>query len=228
MALDAKSTFTHPIQVNLTAGSDSGVAILIGTGSPAGATDPWASAGKGSLHIRIDATDDYSALYQKVDADSANDDWVPFIAHMDEDNRTLEGHLTMDADKRVYWRGSEISAYSNAASYLTITAPSAVTVADKFRVSSSGTAMAMILAGSGTIAFGALDSLATSTACLEITSLTQNHKVIVSPSTMSGCLSINGVCASPGGELMQMTVTNVASAATDAGNVVFSYLAIQD
>jgi len=63
-----------------------------------------------------------------------------------------------------------------------------------------------------------------STACLTVTGLTQEHKIFISPSTMSGCLTISGVCASPGGGLLAMTVT--ATSSYTGGNVVFGYMAV--
>lgn len=223
MALSPKSTLVHPIQIGLTAGSDSGVALLIGSGSPDGNTDPWASAGKSSLHLRIDATDDESPLYCKVDDDSADDDWVPFFVEKDESDRILEGHLTLDVDKRVYFRDTDTSIYSDSACKLYVATPSGMDV-EKLTVG-SGTFYDSFLAGSGTIIFGALAASATSTACLAVTGLTQEHKIFVSPSSMSGCLNINGVSCSPGGGLLALTVTNLAAEATAVGNVVFGYTA---
>lgn len=224
MALSPKVTLTHPIEIALTAGSSSGVALLIGSGSPDGNTDPWASAGKGSVHLRIDATDDYPALYGKVDADSADDDWVPYIAEKSMMDHTLKGNLTMDTDKRVYFRDStDLSIYSDAACKLYVAAPSGIDI-EKLTVG-TGTYYDSFLAGSGTIIFGALAASATSTACLAVTGLTQEHKIFVSPSSMSGCLVINAVSCSPGGGLLALTVVNLAAEATPVGNVVFGYTA---
>jgi hypothetical protein len=225
MALDAKTTITHPIQIDLTAGSSSGVALLIASGAPTGAADPQTSAGKGSLYIRIDATDDEPALYQKVDADGANDDWVPVVVHKSEAEVTLENHLTIDADKRVYFRDTDMSIYSDAASKLSILAPSGTNI-DKMKVG-GGTYFDSFLAGSGTIAFGAIAKGATSTACLGVTGLTQEHKLFISPSTMSACLNINAAVCLAAGASIGLTVSNTsASEASDAGNVVFGYMAI--
>jgi len=224
MALEPKTTMTHPIQIGLTAGSDSGVALLIGSGSPDGNTDPWLSAGKGSLHIRIDATDDYGPLYAKVDDDGADDDWVHFVADLEEDDITLEGHVTLDADKRVYFRDTNNSIYSDSACKLYVSTASGMDI-EKVSVG-SGTFIDSVLAGSGTIAYGALGAGATSTACFTVTGLTQEHKIFISPSSMSGCLVVNAVSCSPGGGLLALTVGNTASEAAAAGNVVFGYLAL--
>ena len=224
MALDAKASLTHPIQIDQTAGSSSGRAILINSGSPDGNTDPYQSAAKGSIFIRTDATDDYPPLYVKVDADGADDDWVPVIVEKSEMDHTLEGDLIMDSDKRVWFRDStDVSIYSDAACKLYCTAPSGFDIA-KVSVG-SGTYMENVLAGSGTITFGALGASVASTACLAVTGLTQQHYCYFSPSTMSGCLIPSGFCCSPGGGLLALTVTATSSYA--GGNVVFSYWAVQ-
>ena len=223
MALSQKTTLTHPIEIALTAGSSSGVAILVGAGSPDGNTDPWNSAGKGSLHIRIDQTDDYSPLYVKVDADGADDDWVPTFVEYDSTGRTLKSTLTMNVDNKVQFRDTGIFIHSNAGSYMNITAPSGVDIS-KLTIG-SGTYYNSFLAGSGTISYGALVAGATSTACLSITGLTQAHKIFLAPSTMSGCLVMNAWSCSPGGGLLALTVANSGSETTPVGNVVFGYTA---
>ncbi|MHC4230622.1 MAG: hypothetical protein ACYSW0_24565 [Planctomycetota bacterium] len=224
MALSEKSTLTHPIEIGLTAGSSSGVALLIGSGSPDGNTDPYNSAGKGSVYLRIDQTDDISPFYAKVDNDGADDDWVPFFVEKDEGDRILEGNLTMDADKRVYFRDTDTSIYSDSACKLYVDTASGMDI-NKLKVG-SGTYFDSILAGSGTIVYGALAASAASTASMSVTGLTQEHKVFVSPCSMSGCLVINAVSCSPGGGLMALTVVNVAAETTAVGNVVFGYWAV--
>lgn len=224
MALDAKSSLTHPIQIDQTAGSSSSRAILINSGSPDGNTDPYQSAAKGSIFIRTDATDDYPSLYVKVDADGADDDWVPVIVEKSEMDHILEGDLTLDADKRLWFRDStDVSIYSDAACKLYFTAPSGVDF-EKMSVG-SGTYMENVITGSGTITYGALAEAATSTACLAVTGLTQQHYCNFSPSTMSGSLTVHGFCCSPGGGLLQLTVA--AASAYAGGDVVFSYWAVQ-
>jgi hypothetical protein len=222
MPLNPNSSFVHPIQIQLTAGSDSGIALLIGSGSPDGNTDPYNSAGKGSPYLRIDATDDYPSLYLKVDDDGADDDWAPVMVEKSEDDHILEGNLTLDADKRVYFRDTDTSIYSDAACKLYIEAASGTDI-DKLKVG-SGTYFDSILAGSGVIVYGALAEAATSTASLAVTGLTQEHKVFVSPSSVSGSLIINQYSCSPGGGLLAMTVT--AASAYAGGNVVFGYWAV--
>jgi hypothetical protein len=215
---------THPIEIALTAGSSSGVALLIGSGSPDGNTDPYNSAGKGSFYLRIDQTDDYSPLYVKVDADGADDDWVPTFVEKDEADRILEGNLTLDADKRLYFRDTDTSIYSDSACKLYIDTASGIDI-DKMKVG-SGTYFDSVLAGSATIVYGALAASATSTACVAVTGLTQEHKIFFSPSSMSGCLMVHGISCSPGGGLIALTVSNAASEVTAAGNVVFGYWAV--
>jgi len=43
------------------------VEFIMNDSAPDGASDPWSSAPKGSLHFRGNATDDQSPLYVKVD-----------------------------------------------------------------------------------------------------------------------------------------------------------------
>lgn len=224
MALSPNITLTHPIQIGLTAGSDSGVAILIGSGSPDGNADPFASAGKSSIFFSINQTDDQPAMYQKVDNDGADDDWVQFLLNKTEGPTTFENHVTLDVDKRIYFRDTDTSIYSDSACKLYVSAASGMDI-EKVSVG-SGTFIDSIIAGSGTIAFGALVAGATSTACLAITNLTQEHKIFVSPSSMSACLNLNAVSCSPGGGLLSMTVGNTASEAATAGDVIFGYMAL--
>lgn len=224
MALDAKVTLTHPIQIDQTAGSSSGRAILINSGSPDGNTDPYNSAAKGSVFIRTDATDDYPSLYVKIDADGADDDWVPVIVEKSEMDHTLEGHLTMDADKRTYYRDTDISVYSSAACKLSIVAPSGVDV-DKLTVG-TGTYVSGLIAGSATLAFGAIAASAASTACLAITGLTQGHYIFLAPSGMAGSLVLTGWGCSPGGGVLKVDVANLAVETTAACDIVFGYLAL--
>jgi hypothetical protein len=286
MALNPNSTLVDPIQINLTAGSDSGVALLIGSGSPDGSADPYLSAGKGSLFVRIDATDDYGALYQKVDDDGADDDWAHFVADKDEDDLDLEGHVTMDADKRVYFRDTDVSIYSDAACQLNIAAPGA-SAASKFTVvgaasfnstacfhgaasfdstvtyggaivqsstacftgaasfdstvdvagtaslaavavggATAGTYIGGILVGSGALVFGALAASAASATSLDITGLTQDHKIFISASDISGCLNVASISCSPGGGVLKVGVVNAASEAYAGGTETIAYLAI--
>jgi hypothetical protein len=225
MALSEKSTLTHPIEIGLTAGSSSGVALLIGAGSPNGDADPYNSAGKGSIYLRIDQTDDISPFYAKVDDDGADDDWVAVFVEKDEGDRILEGDLTMDVDKRTYYRDTNLSIYSDAASQLVINAASFTDMTGGVKIG-TGTKFDSILAGSGTIAYGALAASAASTASMSVTGLTQEHKIFISPSSMSGCLVVNAVSCSPGGGLMALTVVNVAAETTAVGNVVFGYWAV--
>ena len=154
MALSAKVVLTVPIRLDQTAGSSTGVAILIGAGSPDGNADPFASAGKSSVFFSMGQGDDQSALYQKVDADSADDDWVQFLVDKTEGLSIFENHVTLDADKRLYFRGEDTSIYSDSACKLYIQAASGTDI-EKVSVG-SGTYVDSIIAGSGTIAFGAL------------------------------------------------------------------------
>ena len=190
MALDEKSTLTHPIEINRTAGSSSGVAILTGAGSPVGNTDPWNSAGKGSFHIRQDQDDDISPLYVKVDADGSDDDWARVIVNKDEEATILEANLTMVTDKRIYLRHGDVSLYSNAACKMSILAASGVDI-NKMTVG-TGTYVSGLIAGSATLAFGAIAASAASTACLTISGLTQGHYIFLAPSSNAGSLVITG------------------------------------
>jgi hypothetical protein len=129
----------------------------------------------------------------------------------------------MDVDKRVYFRDTDTSIYSDSACKIYAATPSGMDI-EKLTVG-SGTFYDSFLAGSGTIVFGALAASAASTACLTVTGLTQEHKIFVSPSSMSGCLNINAVSCSPGGGLLAMTVVNLAAETTALGNVIFGYTA---
>ncbi|MHC4464607.1 MAG: hypothetical protein ACYS30_24725, partial [Planctomycetota bacterium] len=130
----------------------------------------------------------------------------------------------MDADKRVYFRDTTTSIYSDSACKLYVDASCGMDI-NKLKVG-SGTYFDSILAGSLTIAYGSLAASAASTASATVTGLTQEHKIYISPSSMSGCLVVNAVSCSPGGGLLALTVVNLAAEATAAGNVVFGYMAM--
>jgi hypothetical protein len=49
---------------------------LWGVGTPDGDASPWLEANKGSLYSNVDATDDASHIYQKVDEGGDDADWV--------------------------------------------------------------------------------------------------------------------------------------------------------
>lgn len=223
MALDAKTSLAQPIQIDQAAGSSSSRALLIGAGDPDGNTDPYQSAAKGSMYICTDGKDDYPTLWLKVDEDGSDDDWVTVLCDYSQQDHYLDAPLQMQTDAAVQFRSSDIRIYSDSASKLYITAPSGVDI-ERASVG-SGTYMENVLAGSGTITYGALGASVASTACLAVTGLTQQHYCYFSPSTMSGCLIPSGFCCSPGGGLLQLTVTATSSYA--GGNVVFSYWAVQ-
>lgn len=50
--------------------------ILFGQGTPAGAVGRFLEAKKGTLYIQTDATDDTNPIWQKVDEDGADNDWL--------------------------------------------------------------------------------------------------------------------------------------------------------
>lgn len=49
---------------------------LWGQGTPDGDRDPFLGAQKGSTYIQVDATDDTSHIWQKVDEGNDDDDWI--------------------------------------------------------------------------------------------------------------------------------------------------------
>lgn len=224
MTLSPKVTLTHPIEIGLTAGSNSGVALLIGSGSPDGNTDPWNSAGKGSVHLRIDQTDDISPFYVKVDADGADDDWVPVFVEKDEGDRILEGNLTMDADKRVYFRDTDTSIYSDSACKLYVDAASGVDIS-KMKVG-SGHTFDYILCGSNSASVGPLVPGASENLGLAVTGVTTEHKIFASACGLSACLSMIYARPKTGGDIISIGVANAGSENADGATVAFSYLAI--
>lgn len=54
-------------------------AILWGIGTPDGDRSPFLEVNKGSLYIQVDATDDSSHNWVKVDEGADNDDWVLLV-----------------------------------------------------------------------------------------------------------------------------------------------------
>lgn len=114
MAITPKSHLVSPIRI-YDANSSDYMEIIMGSGAPSGAADPFYSAAQGSLHIRGDATDDQPNLYLKVDNSGADDDWVACMVDKDEAAKSLEGILTMATDTAIYLRDSGQKIYSPAA-----------------------------------------------------------------------------------------------------------------
>ena len=50
--------------------------LIVCTGAPDGDAEPFKTASKGSIACRLDATDDASHLYQKVDEGGDDADWL--------------------------------------------------------------------------------------------------------------------------------------------------------
>lgn len=217
---------TAPIEIIKTAGTSSDIWLIVGSGSPDGDVSPQTGAAKGSIYIRDDASDDYPSLYIKVDNDNADDDWVPLVPEKSLFNHQLNGNLTFGTDKRAYFRGTDLSIYSDSASQLTVETASFVNMSGGMKVG-GGTEFDSILAGSGTIEWGALTKDATSTACFTVSGLTQEHKIFLSASNItSPSLHITGYSCSPGGGLMALSVVNGASETSDAASVIFGYFAV--
>ena len=114
MALSEDAAIGSSTAVGLKLGSN-GVALLVGTADPDGNTDPWKSAAMGSIYLKYAETDDTPGIWQKVDDDNSNDDWVKLWVDKDEESggRSLECDLTMDADKRIYFRDTGLSIHSS-------------------------------------------------------------------------------------------------------------------
>lgn len=225
MALNEKVWLTIPIELIKTAGTSSDIVIIIGSGVPDGNTAPQSDAAKGSIYIQDDATDDESFFWLKVDADGADDDWVRVFMDKSENAYTLENTLTMDADHKIYLRGTDNFIHSNAGSEISLTAAGCVTI-NKLVVDDAGTKMSSILCGSATHVFGALAQGGTSSESSPVTGLTQEHKVFLSPSSISGSLAITEISCSPGGDVMVCGVANSGSEAFAGGNVVFGWMAV--
>ena len=113
------------------------IELIVNDSAPDGASDPWASAPKGSLHIHGSTTDDYSALYQKVDDGAGSDDeWAAFFIDGDADAKSLTSTLTMGTDNAIYFRDSGQKIYSSAANVGNLTVGAA---ADVWRIGAAAT-----------------------------------------------------------------------------------------
>jgi hypothetical protein len=119
-----------PQELIKTPDTSSDVIIILSAGAPDGNSAPESSAAKASFYIRDDATDDQSPLYLKVDADSADDDWVAVIVDRDEVARTMENDWTWDADQRVQFRDSAIFIHSSGDGDMTISADAHIYIGD--------------------------------------------------------------------------------------------------
>ena len=94
------------------ADSSTSVHVIVDEGAPSGAADPQASANKGTLYFRTDQTDDLSPLYVKVDADSADDDWVQVMVETSDDAYTFNGDVTLGTSTGLQLRDSGQKLYS--------------------------------------------------------------------------------------------------------------------
>lgn len=113
-----------------TADTSSDVVIILSSGAPDGNSSPQSDAAKGSWYIRDDATDDQPCIYVKVDADSADDDWVTVVFDKDETAHTMENDWTWDADQKIQFRDSAIFIHSNTDGEMTIQADSVINIGD--------------------------------------------------------------------------------------------------
>jgi len=97
------------------AASSTSIHIIVDEGAPSGAADPQASANKGSMYFRTDQTDDLSPVYLKIDADSADADWVQVLIASGQDTPTINGAWTFGTDNGLYFRDTGQRIYSPAA-----------------------------------------------------------------------------------------------------------------
>jgi len=143
MALSEDAAIGSSATVVLKLGTND-VALLVGTADPDGNTDPWASAGQGSLYVKYGETNDTPGIWHKVDADGSDDDWVKLWVDKDEESggRSLECNLTMDADNRIYLRDTGLSFYSSGDGVIQIITDGTVRIGDGTNdlvISSDGT-----------------------------------------------------------------------------------------
>ena len=117
------------------ADSSTSVHVIVDEGAPSGAADPQASANKGTLYFRTDASDDEPCLYVKVDADSADDDWVAVLIDKDEATKTVEADWTWDTSNAIILRDSGQKLYSPAANVAQLLLAAET---DSFRIGGSG------------------------------------------------------------------------------------------
>lgn len=131
MALSEDATVGSSASVTLKLGTGA-VAIFTRTTDPDGDSDPWQSAAMGSIYIKQSQTDNIPAWWGKVDSDGADDDWVKFWVDKDEDSsgKSLECTLTMDADKKLYFRDTAIYAHSSGDGTLQLTADTSIRLGD--------------------------------------------------------------------------------------------------
>jgi hypothetical protein len=99
------------------ADSSTSVHVICDEGAPSGAADPQASANKGSLYFRTDASDDEPCLYVKTDEDSADDDWRPVIIDNDAATKTIGATWTWGTSNAIQLRDSGQKLYSSADGY---------------------------------------------------------------------------------------------------------------
>lgn len=95
------------------------------------------------------------------------------------------------------------------------------------QIGATGTDIFHILAGSFAASTPVIAASATGYASALVAGLTQNHKIFISPSAMSGSLFIYQVTASPGGGVVVIDLLAAEAVAEDTG-AVFSFFAIQE
>jgi len=92
------------------------VYFIVNIEAPDGASDPQASATKGSIYVRPGTTDDYSQWYMKVADNDADADWQKILVNANEEAVTFEGAVTMGTSTRFQVRDATLYIYSPAAS----------------------------------------------------------------------------------------------------------------
>lgn len=132
MALNEAAWFMTPIELIKTLGTSSDLVVIVGAGAPDGNSAPQSDAATGSIYIRDDASTDETCLYVKVDSADSDDDWAAILiaGEIVTGGRTWATDLTIDTDKKLYFRDTGIYIYSSADGVLHVVADGSVRIGD--------------------------------------------------------------------------------------------------
>jgi len=115
-------------------------AVLWGQGTPDGDRSPFLNVNKGSLYAQVNATDDETSVWMKVDEGEDDADWVRLLAEVmgldhgaaSGEDASIDWDIAAEMAASVYYAGLDLrvvltgtSAVWASAAYFKITAPSA-------------------------------------------------------------------------------------------------------
>jgi hypothetical protein len=126
MAFDESAAFLiSPIKLGST-----NMGLMWGDGVPDGDSPPFSDAVKGTWYAQLDAVDDTSPFWVKVDLNSTDDDWVQALINKDGTAYTILGDWTWGTDKKLLFRDAGIYIFSPSDGVMRLVADTAIRFGD--------------------------------------------------------------------------------------------------